>query len=45
MGGANSDSESIVTNTEDELAIISSIHTLNRNKKKCVRLELYNLVK
>ena len=47
MREANSDSESIVTITEDELklAIISSIHTLNRNKKKCVRLELHNLVK
>ena len=35
MGEANSDSEFIVTITENELAllIISSIHTLNRNKK------------
>ena len=33
MGEANSDSESIVTITVDELAllIISSIHTLKRN--------------
>ena len=46
MGEANSDSES-VTITEDELTlfIISSIHTLKRNKKKCGRLEVYNLVK
>ena len=27
------------------LLIISSIHTLKRNKKKCGRLEVYNLVK
>ena len=47
MGDANSDSESIVTITEDELTllIISSIHTLKRNKKKSGRLEVYNLVK
>ena len=47
MGDASSDSESIVTITEDELTllIISSIHTLKRNKKKSGRLEVYNLVK
>ena len=47
MGEANSDSDSIVTITEDELTlrIISSIHTLKRSKKKCGRLEMYNLVK
>ena len=47
MGEANSDSESTVTITEEELTllIISSIHTLKRNKKKCGRLEVYNLVK
>ena len=47
MGEANSDSESIVTITEDELTllIISSIHTLKGNKTKCGRLELYNIVK
>ena len=47
MGEANSDSESIVTITENELTllIVSSIHTLKRNKKKCGRLEVYNLVK
>ena len=47
MGEANSDSESIVTITGDELTflITSSIHTLKRNKKKCGRLEKYNLVK
>ena len=35
MGEANSDSESVVTITENEmtLLVISSIHTLNRNKK------------
>ena len=35
MGVANCDSEPIVTITEDELklVIISSIHTLKRNKK------------
>ena len=46
MGEANSDPESIVTITENELAllIISSIHTLKRNKKRCGRLEVYNLV-
>ena len=27
------------------LLIISSIHTLKRNKKKCGKLEVYNLVK
>ena len=27
------------------LLIISSIHTLKRNKKQCGRLEVYNLVK
>ena len=45
MGEANSDSESIVTITENELTllIISSIHTLKRNKNG--RLEVYNLVK
>ena len=43
----NSNSESTVTITEDELKllIISPIHTLKRNKKKCVRLEVHNLVK
>ena len=47
MGEANSDSESIVTITKNELTflIISSIHTLKRNKNKCGRLEVYNLVK
>ena len=47
MGEANSDSESTVTITEDELTllIISSIHTLMKIKKKIVRLEVYNLVK
>ena len=47
MGDANSDSESIVTITEDELTplSISSIHLLKRNKKKCGRLEVCNLVK
>ena len=49
MGEANSDSESIVTITDDELTllIISSIHTLKRNnkKKKCGKLEVYNLLK
>ena len=36
MGEANSDWESIVTITEDELTllIISSIHTMKRDKKK-----------
>ena len=44
MGEANSDSEFIVTITEGELTIliISSIHTLKRNKKKCDTLEVYN---
>ena len=41
MGEANSDSESIVTITENEL----TFYTLKRNKKKCGRLEVYNLVK
>ena len=47
MGEANSDSESIVTITDNELTllIVSSIHTLKRNKRKCGRLEVYNLVK
>ena len=47
MGEANSDSESIVTITENELTllIISSIHTLKRNQKKCGRLEVHNLLK
>ena len=38
MGEANSDSEFIVTITEDELTllIISSIHTLKRSKKNVV---------
>ena len=47
MGDANSDSESTVTITENELTllIISSIYTLKRNKQKCGRLEVYNLVK
>ena len=38
----------LVTMTEDELTtllVISSIHMLKRNKKKCGRLEVYNLVK
>ena len=36
MGEANSDWESVVTITEDELTllIISSIHTMKRDKKK-----------
>ena len=47
MGEANFDSESIVTITGNELTlvIITSIHTLKRNKKKCGRQEVYNLVK
>ena len=47
MGEANFDLESIVIITENELTllIISSIHTLKRNKKRCGRLEVYNLVK
>ena len=51
MEEANSDSEPIVAITEDELTllIISSIHTLKRNKtnkkKTRNRLEVYNLVK
>ena len=46
MGEANSNSESIVTITEDELTLLifSSIHTLKRNKKSG-RLEVYNSVK
>ena len=46
MGEANSGWESIVTITEDELTflIISSIHMLKRNEKKCGRIEVYNLV-
>ena len=38
MGEANSDSESAVTITEDELTflVISSIHTLKRNKRNMV---------
>ena len=46
MGEANSGWESIVTITEDELTflIISSIHMLKRNEKKCDRIEVYNLV-
>ena len=43
MGEANSDSES--TENEFTLLIISSIHTLKRNFKKCGRLEVCNLVK
>ena len=43
MGEANSDSES--TENEFTLLIISSIHTLKRNLKKCGRLEVCNLVK
>ena len=44
MGETNSDSESIVTITENELTLlsISSIHTLDRNKKQCGRLEVNN---
>ena len=47
MGEANFDSESIVTITGNELTlvIITSIHTLKRNKKKCGRQEVHNLVK
>ena len=47
MGEANSDLESPVNITEDKLTllIISSIHTLKRNKRKCDRLEVYILVK
>ena len=47
MEEANSDSESIVTITGDELTllIISSIHTLKKNKKICGGLGAYNLVK
>ena len=38
MGEADSDSESIVTIAEDELTllIISSSHTVNRNRKNVV---------
>ena len=45
MADINSDLESIVNIAEDEftLLIISSIHTLKRNKKKCGRLEVYDL--
>ena len=45
MADINSDLESIVNITEDEftLLIISSIHMLKRNKKKCGRLEVYDL--
>ena len=44
MGETNSDSKSIVTITENELTLlsISSIHTLDRNKKQCGRLEVNN---
>ena len=47
MGEANSDLESIFAITENELTllIISSIHSLKRNKKKSGRLEVYHLVK
>ena len=47
MGEANTDSESVVFITEDGLTllIIASIHMLKRNKKKCGRLEMYNLIK
>ena len=47
MGEANFDSESIVTITGNELTlvIITSIHTLKRNKKKCGRQEVHNVVK
>ena len=47
MEEANSDSESIVTFTKDELTllIISSIHSLEKNKKKFGGLVAYNLVK
>ena len=40
MRESNSGAESLVTITEDELTllIISSIHTLKRNKQKCGRL-------
>ena len=36
MGEANSDWESLVTITELTLLIISSIHTVKRNKKNVV---------
>ena len=44
MGETNSDSEPIVTITENKLTLlsISSIHTLDRNKKQCGRLEVNN---
>ena len=47
MGEANSDSESLFNNTEDELTllIIPSIHTLGKNKKKYSWLEKRNLVR
>ena len=47
MGESNSDSEFMVTITDDKLTllIISSLQTLQRNKKKCGRLEVYNLLK
>ena len=43
MGEVNSDPEYIVTITEEELTllIISSIHKLKRNKKKCGRLQSF----
>ena len=46
MREANSDLESTVTITENELTvfIISLIHTLKRSKKKCGRLEVDNLL-
>ena len=47
MGESNSDSEFMVTITDDKLTllIISSLQTLQRNKKKYGRLEVYNLLK
>lgn len=44
MGETNSDSEPIVTITENKLTLlsISAIHTLDRNKKQCGRLEVNN---
>ena len=44
MSEANSDLESFVIITEDELTLSIKflIHTLKRNKKKCGKLELYN---
>ena len=46
MGEANSDSESTVTTTENELTLINiwSIHAVEK-QKKFGRLEVYNLVK